>query len=103
MRTSSVVGRSLQRQLGNFDRFDPEPGMRLTLLFFIVFGAGVTAPAVAHSRATYSTVKEPQAVAACLQDTFGPVALVRTGNRISITSRDAKAQALRPHLRQWHG
>jgi hypothetical protein len=88
MRTAFLIGRPHQRWLRNLDRFDPELGMRLTLLLFMVFGACGTAPAVAQSRATYATVKEPQAVAACLQDTFGPVALVRTGNRISIISRD---------------
>lgn len=58
--------------------------MRLTFLLLIAVGGCATTP-----RPSYTTVKPPKAVADCLQDTLGPVAVVREGNLAAITSRDA--------------
>lgn len=67
--------------------------MRLTLLVVLALGGCATTPALFGSASpseTYATVKQSRAIADCLEDTFGPVSLVRRGNRASITSRDAR-------------
>lgn len=82
--------------------------MRLTLLLFIALGGCATTPAVlvpaspttpaalesASPRPTYTTVKQPKMIADCLQQTIGPVALVREGNQAVITFRNVPELAL---------
>ncbi len=80
-----------------------EIGMRLTvvkcqpspwfssILLIIVLGGCTMTPVELRARtpsATYTTSKPPKAVADCLQNRLGPLALVRRGNRASISSRD---------------
>jgi hypothetical protein len=68
----------------------PSPWFSSFLLIVVLGGCSVT-PVELRAwtpSATYTTSKPPQAVADCLQVRLGPLALVRRGNRASISSRD---------------
>ena len=66
--------------------------MRILLvpLIFLASSATATAAVSTAPSATYNTSKAPQAIASCLEKTFGPLSLVRNGKRASISFRDAE-------------
>lgn len=61
--------------------------MRMSFLFIALAGCATTG--LPPPSATYTTIKRPADVLACLQQRSGPHSLVRAGNRASIKSRDA--------------